>query len=160
MENIISVKHEVIKVKSSFEDFTRNLEAAAGRFDSTVLDEPNQDLAALLANVREQVDEDELAIFKIQDHGLLLSLFGFNQKAKQYNIGNPLIAATMTQHDLRAALYAPLKVLVYEAADHATYVEYDLPSTQFGMFGNADVTKVGLSLDEKLKSIISESDNG
>jgi hypothetical protein len=35
----------------------------------------------------------------------------------------------MSQYDLRSALYAPLRVLVYERSDGRTVVEYDQPST-------------------------------
>jgi uncharacterized protein (DUF302 family) len=35
----------------------------------------------------------------------------------------------MTQHDIRAGLYAPLRVLVYENDDGKTCVEYDKPSS-------------------------------
>jgi uncharacterized protein (DUF302 family) len=60
----------------------------------------------------------------------------------------------MTRHDLRAALYAPLRVLVYENAEGHTVAEYDQPSSLFGQFGNVEVTAVGVSLDEKLERVI------
>ena len=42
----------------------------------------------------------------------------------------------MTQHDIRASLYAPLRVLIYENEEGKTCVEYDRPSSLFGQFGN------------------------
>ena len=36
------------------------------------------------------------------------------RKELQYEIGNPLIATRMMQHQLPAALYAPFRVLLYE----------------------------------------------
>ncbi len=72
-------------------------------------------------------------------------------------MGNPLVAARMTQYDIRAALYAPLRILVYEADDHATRVEYDLPSSLFGQFDNPEVTTVALSLDAKLARLIEKA---
>ena len=45
----------------------------------------------------------------------------------QYEIGNPLTATRMTQHQLPASLYAPLRVVLYEnEAGHAVF-EYDCP---------------------------------
>ncbi len=52
-------------------------------------------------------------IFSVFDHGAALNMVNARQKAKQYLMGNPLTAIRMTQRDIRAALYAPLRVLVY-----------------------------------------------
>lgn len=78
------------------------------------------------------------------------------QKATQYVLGNPLIAATMTRHDIRAGLYAPRRLFAYEADDLATRVEYDRPSSFFEQFENPEVTAVAGSLDAKLASLIDE----
>src|ERR1700751_894813 len=53
-------------------------------------------------------------LFRTSDHGALLRLAGQKKKAVQYLLGNPLFAIQMTQHDIRAGLYAPLRVLLYE----------------------------------------------
>jgi len=79
-------------------------------------------------------------------------------RAKQYLIGNPLVAFSMTKHDIRAALYAPLKVLIYVNDAQETMVEYDLPSDQFGQFGDQEVVAVALGLDEKLSKLIEKAD--
>jgi uncharacterized protein (DUF302 family) len=63
----------------------------------------------------------------------------------------------MSQHDIRAALYAPLRVLVYEHESGQTVVEYDQPSTLFGQFGREDVTHVALTLDTKLARVIAQA---
>jgi hypothetical protein len=53
----------------------------------------------------------------------------------------------MTRRETPAALYAPLRVVLYEnAAGRATY-EYERPSTLFGQFGDRQVTAVGRELD-------------
>jgi uncharacterized protein (DUF302 family) len=80
------------------------------------------------------------------------------RKARQYVIGNPLIAVTMTRQDIRAGLYAPLRILVYEAEDRSTRVEYDLPSSLFGQFNDPEVTVIAQSLDKKLANAIKKAD--
>ena len=75
-------------------------------------------------------------LFATQDHGSLLRLAGQRRRAIQYVVGNPLFALQMTQHDIRASLYAPLRVLIYEDEQGNTCVEYDRPSSLFGQFGN------------------------
>jgi uncharacterized protein (DUF302 family) len=88
------------------------------------------------------------------DHGAALNMVGARTNAKQYLIGNPLTAIQMSQHDIRAALYAPLRVLVYERKEGETIVEYDQPSSQFGQFGRAEVTEVARTLDVKLERVL------
>src|ERR1700747_605643 len=69
------------------------------------------------ARLKASAGEEGLMLFNVLEHGKLLNIVGFPRKAKQYDLGNPLIAMTMTRYDIRAALYAPLRVLVYEADD-------------------------------------------
>jgi uncharacterized protein (DUF302 family) len=96
-------------------------------------------------------------LFRTSDHGALLRLAGQTKKAVQYLLGNPLFALQMTRHDIRAGLYAPLRVLVYEDAEGKTCIEYDKPSTHFGQFGIAKVTEVATMLDRKLEQLVAET---
>jgi uncharacterized protein (DUF302 family) len=160
MEHKVEVRHISLEVKAGFESFTQKVEESLGRFEPALLKGIGTDPAAAAQRLKAAEGEEGLMLFNIQDHGALLNIFGAPRKAKQYVVGNPLIAATMTRHDIRAALYAPLRVLVYEAADHTTRVEFDQPSSLFGQFDNADVTKVGKSLDTKLANLIKNADAG
>jgi uncharacterized protein (DUF302 family) len=83
-----------------------------------------------------------------------LRLAGQERKAVQYVVGNPLFAFQMTQHDIRAGLYAPLRVLLYENGEGKTCLEYDRPSSLFGQFGHAVVTEVATMLDRKLEQLV------
>jgi len=96
----------------------------------------------------------ELAIFSARDHGGLLRTAGLVRKTVQYEIGNPLTATEMTRHQLPAALYAPLRVLLYENEAGRAVFEYDRPSSLFGQFGDERVTAVGRELDAKLESVL------
>jgi uncharacterized protein (DUF302 family) len=96
-------------------------------------------------------------LFRTSDHGALLRLAGQKKKAIQYLVGNPLFAVQMTQHDIRAGLYAPLRVLIYEDDHGKTCVEYDRPSTLFGQFGNAKATEVAAMLDRKLEQLVAKA---
>ena len=97
----------------------------------------------------------ELSIFLKRDHGALLGLYGQARDAVQYEIGNPLTASTMTRHVLSAALYAPLRVVIYEKEDGGSRIEYDLPSSLFGQFGDERVTEVARGLDVALGRALS-----
>ena len=89
--------------------------------------------------------------------GRCLSIFGVKTKAIQYIVGNPLIAIQMTQHNLAAGLYAPLRVLVYEDDRGRTCLEYDEPSSLFGQFNDDRITTVASLLDRKLEDLIAEA---
>ena len=84
----------------------------------------------------------------------MLRIAGLARKAMQYEIGNPLAASRMTQHRMAAALYAPLRVLLYENEAGRAVFEYDRPSSLFGQFGDERVTAVGRELDAKLESVL------
>jgi uncharacterized protein (DUF302 family) len=100
---------------------------------------------------REKKEGPELSIFLVRDHGALLKIAGKARNALQYDIGNPVTASLMTRHQLSAALYAPIRVVLYENdAGHGVF-EYDQPSTTFGQFGDERVTAVARGLDAALE---------
>jgi Domain of unknown function DUF302 len=74
--------------------------------------------------------------------------------ARQYEIGTSLTASKMTRHQLAAALYAPLRVVLFEDANGRGIFEYDKPSSLFGQFGYERVTEVGLDLDPTLEAAL------
>ena len=93
-------------------------------------------------------------LFSTSDHGALLRLAGQKKKAIQYLVGNALFAMQMTQHDIRASLYAPLRVLLYENEEGKTCVEYDRPSSLFGQFGDERISPTAAMLDRKLEALV------
>src|SRR5260370_14858715 len=94
---------------------------------------------------------------QIFDHGPAPSMVGQGRKAKEYLVGNPLLACQVNRYDIRAALYAALRVLVFESEPGRTVVEFDQPSTLFGQFGRNEVTDVGVEDDGKLERIIARA---
>jgi hypothetical protein len=67
----------------------------------------------------------------VAEQGGLLALEGRRQQGNVYYLGNVVAAARMTKLNFSAALYAPLRLNVYENAHGGTTFEYDKPSTQF-----------------------------
>jgi hypothetical protein len=63
----------------------------------------------------------------------------------------------ITRHDIRAALYAPLRVLVFESAPGRTTVEFDQASSLFGQFGQNEVTAGAAESDGKLDRVIAKA---
>jgi uncharacterized protein (DUF302 family) len=154
----IKVLHEATDLPIAYDAFTARLEELLGRFEPAVAERLlAEDPSAAAARIGAMAGEEGLMLFGTQDHGGLFALGGKARKAKRYHIGNPLIAFQMTQHDIRAGLYAPLTVLVYETGPEAVRVEFDRPSSLFGQFGNQTVTEVALGLDAKLRALIEKA---
>ena len=83
-----------------------------------------------------------------------MEAFGGGRNALQYEIGNPVTASKMTCHQLAAALYAPLRVVLFEDEQGKGVFEYDKPSSFFGQFGDERVTEVGRYLDVTLEAAL------
>jgi hypothetical protein len=152
VRRLIQVEHVAIEATKPYEAVKAALEALVPALDPAV---PEALRRGDIVWANEALYRGpELAIFGARDHGGLLRTAGLARKAVQYEIGNPLTATGMTRHQLPAALYAPLRVLLYENEAGRAIFEYDRPSSLFGQFGDERVTAVGRELDAKLESVL------
>jgi hypothetical protein len=133
----LAVEHIVIYSPRSFAEVRRKLEDTVPLLDPAVVD-------AMVAGDR------DISILLVRDQGALLQITGHPRHALQYEIGNPLTASRITRHALAGALYAPLRIVLYEDDFGRGVFEYDRPSTLFGQFGDDRVTAVGHELDQEL----------
>lgn len=143
----IHVEHVRIVSTKTFAQVKAALEAQVPTLDPAVADALN---AGDSVQALKLEHGEPLFIFLIRDHGALLKAQGGARNAIQYEIGNPFTASRMTKHKLPAALYAPLRIVLYENSDGVATFEYDKPSTLFGQFGDPEVDKVGHELDQEL----------
>ena len=157
-ESSVVVKHRQIALQSSYESFTTKLESTIKSLNAEYAKDVLADPGKVQSYLRSLEGSCGLIIFNIQNHGALLNIYGKPRKAKQYVIGNPLTAIQMTIHDIRASLYAPLRMIVYEDENKKAFVEYDLPSSLFGQFENNEVLQVARGLDAKLFHVVSMCD--
>ena len=155
----VTIEHVHVETEKPFAEVAAALEARIGKFDPSVYDQLRNgaDPEAVRKRLEQMAGPSGFMLFRTSDHGALLRLAGQTKKAVQYLLGNPLFALQMTRHDIRAGLYAPLRVLVYEDEGGKTCVEYDRPSSLFGQFGNASVTEVATMLDGKLEQLVAEA---
>jgi hypothetical protein len=149
---IVTVEHIRIESSKPFPDMCAALERAVPRLDPGILKLLGDGDIERVDHAREH--GPELSIFLVRDHGTLLQIAGRARNARQYDIGNPITAALMTRHQLAAAQYAPIRVLLYEnEAGHAVF-EYDRPSSVFGQFNDAQVNAVAHGLDAALARVL------
>ena len=155
----IAVEHVRIVADRPFEKVTETFERETGQYDWAAYQHLNAgaDPDDVRAKIKAMEGASGFMLFRTSDHGALLRLAGQKKKALQYLVGNPLSAVQMTQHDVRASLYAPLRVLIYENERGQACVEYDKPSSLFGQFGNPKVTEVAQMLDRKLEQLVANA---
>jgi uncharacterized protein (DUF302 family) len=148
----IAVEHIRILSDRPFAEVRRKLEGAVPGLDTDIAD-------ALRRGDQKRVNDYEesgpkLSIFGERDHGALLQIVGSRRNATQYDIGNPVTASKMTRYQLPAALYAPLRVVLFEDEQGRGVFEYDKPSSFFGQYGDERVTEVGRYLDAALEAAL------
>ena len=155
----VTIEHVYAETEKPFAEVAAALEARMGKFDPAVYEQlrGGADPEAVRVRLEAMAGSSGFMVFRTSDHGALLRLAGQDKKAMQYLVGNPLFAIQMTQHDIQAGLYAPLRVLLYVDEAGKTCVEYDKPSSLFGQFGNAKVTEVATMLDRKLEQLVAEA---
>jgi uncharacterized protein (DUF302 family) len=153
----ISVDHVRLATEKPFDEVTSAFERQLGRFEPGVYQTlaAGGDAEGARAKIEAMAGPSGFMLFGTQDHGSLLRLAGQRRKAVQYVVGNPLFALQMTQHDIRAGLYAPLRVLIYEDEQGKTCVEYDRPSSPLGQFGDDRIAPTAAMLDRKLEALVS-----
>lgn len=153
IESSFQVTRRTIELPVSFEAFTEQLEKNLGRYDLGALRaaRTEEDMKKVVADT---VGAYPFGIFSITNHGALLGLIGQSAaKAKQYVIGDPRLAVQMTEHEIRAALHAPVTMLVFEVEGTAK-VDYFTAKSVFGQFGNDRVDRVAEEIDIKRDSLI------
>ena len=148
----IAVEHVKISSERSFAEVRRRLEDTLPKLDASIAEA----LRSGDQNRATEYDQNgpKLSIFERRDHGSLLEAFGGRRNALQYEIGNPVTASKMTCHQLAAALYAPLRVVLFEDEQGKGVFEYDKPSSFFGQYGDERVTEVGRYLDVALEAAL------
>jgi hypothetical protein len=152
IRRLVQMEHVVIEATKPFEAVKAALESLVPPLDPAVPEALRQSDIERAKEVLRR--GPELAIFSARDHGGLLRIAGLAREAVQYEIGNPLTATRMTQLELPAALYAPLRVLLYENEAGRAVFEYDRPSSLFGQFGDERVTAGGRELDASLERVL------
>jgi uncharacterized protein (DUF302 family) len=151
-ESRFTVKHVRLAADKPFAEVKLAIEARLGKFDSETYKSLNDGSSPeqIRAKLETMVGTSGFVLFTTHDHGALLRIVDRPRKAIQYIVGNPLFAVEMTRYAIGAALYAPLRVLIYQDDNGKTCIEYDLPSSLFGQFGDEKVNAMAVSLDNKL----------
>jgi haloalkane dehalogenase len=157
----ITIEHSVVTSNRSYEQVIESLEARLGMAGNT--DEFVRQLAAVNASwervtqaIEKQLGTSGFTIFSKINHGDLLSLAGKPRRVSQYAIGNALLALQMVEHLPEVALYAPLRLVVYEEDGGRTVVAYDRFSSLLLPYQHAEITPIVQLVEQKLEALVAE----
>jgi hypothetical protein len=148
----LAVEHVTLACRRSFQEVSEALQGIVPKLDQRLPELLRHAEAAEIADQR--AHGPKLWLFLTRDHGALIAADGRAKKALQFEIGNPLTAESMTRNQLGAALYAPLRVVLYEDPRGRAIFEYDRPSSFFGQFGDERVAAVGRELEAELEAAL------
>jgi len=162
MSRPITVQHITVASRQDFATTIREFEKRLGVFDPESvkpLATTTPDVESVRSKLEAMAGSSGFMRFgPARRMGDVLPLVGKPVgRANQYLVGNPLFAVQMIQHNPGAALYAPLRILIYEDVSGVTHFEYDLPSSLFGQFHDARITKIALVLDKKMEDLVNSS---
>lgn len=148
-----------LELKSSFDRFTFRLEKGLGIVSPSALHRAGATPASMARFLKSTTEEDKLVLYGILSNDDLSKKTN-GKKIRQYQVGNPRIANRITARDSAAGLYLPMQLLVYEKVDKKAVVEYDLPSSLFSRFNNAEILSDVIVLENNLTNLIQQADKG
>ena len=143
----ITIEHILVASNRSYEQVIEALEVQLGlRADwekiARELKVTNASWEQAVQIVELQLGTSGFTIFSKIGQGGLLTLAGKPTRATQYVIGNPLLAIQMIEHVPEAALYAPLRLVVYENRAGNAVVAYERFTSQLAKSPHPEIAPV------------------
>lgn len=160
---ISQIKREDITIGLSYEALTTAFEQEMGRFDSAIAQSLVQKKAPW-KQVEEVMNKmaglHGLMIFFKADQGKITSLHNETKKCALYIVGNPLIADQILSNDIRASLYVPFRVCIYDSGNHdSAIIGFDRPSSFLATLNKPALNEFGNLLDNKIDGVIQSIKN-
>jgi uncharacterized protein (DUF302 family) len=153
-ENPMIVQHVTVSSDKPYPAVKAEIESRLSKLDNrfrTLAKEKRAD--ELRAELQKAAGKDGLMIHYTGSFGDWLVLKGVQKNGTEYFTGNILTAVEMTNVNMGAGLYAPLRIMVYENAQGGTTIEYDKPSTLLSQFHSAAIDVQARSLDDRLAKL-------
>jgi uncharacterized protein (DUF302 family) len=140
----------------TYEQAVAALLSEIGDYPEPITDLPAaffHDWGSFAEEITRHLGSSEFMLMHLIDHGEWLETAGINRKALRAILGNPLISITMLRHDLTAALFAPVELLVLEEDHNRSSLTYIKPSSLMVVDDNPPLRAAALVLDEKLAAL-------
>jgi uncharacterized protein (DUF302 family) len=161
----VAIEHVVVTSPRSYEQVTSALEARMSKADRV-----NELLTQLAASrvswdqvrqkIESQMGASGFAIFNKVEQGQLLALAGKPRRVSQYTLGNPLLAIEMIQHEPEVALYAPLRLAVFEEDRGGTRIAYDRFTSVLAPYPHPEIAAIADIVQRKLDDLVDSALRG
>lgn len=155
----VTIEHIVASSDRSYEQVKASLEAQLGELGNT--EDLVQQLLATKVSweqvtqaIEKRLGTSGFSIFSKVEQGQLLAVSGKPQRVIQYAIGNPLLAIKMIEHAPEVALYAPLRLAVYEGEQGGTFVTYDRFTSLLAPYRRPEITATAALVERKLEELV------
>jgi uncharacterized protein (DUF302 family) len=144
--------------EKSHEELVSALLADIGDTPVPINDLPStsQSWEAYERQVQPHIGPSGFTLFSTFDHGAWLRIAGINRKVLRVILGNPLIAITMIRHDVTAALFAPVELLLLDEPGGRSSITYVRPSSLMVVEENAPLLAAAEGLDAKLEALVAK----
>ncbi len=155
-ERAFEGRRVTLRTRAPFEEVAARFVAAFPLIDRDALDRfvAAGDAAGLRSFLERAAPGIAFNTFLWLDQGGAMSLLGAPLKSRFYLVGNALIAQGMFALEPAAGLSAPVRIVVSEAADGTTCIDYDEPSSSFGTFPRLRDSPVPPMLDAKFREAL------
>jgi uncharacterized protein (DUF302 family) len=153
-----TIDHIEVLCDHSYDQVTASLQERLGSFADPAKFRSQLPAAASWAQIEKTIEgvlgDSGLSIFHKVEHGDLLSLLAGNpQCVSQYAIGNPLLAVRMIQHEPGVAVYAPLRLAVYEDGEGKCLVACDRFTSLLARYQHPDIASTAKLVEQKVDAL-------
>jgi uncharacterized protein (DUF302 family) len=157
---LIPIEHKVITLSKPYERVIEELEERLGQqadwaaLQRVIKEQSTFEQATRL--IEQQLGTSGFTLFSKIDVGALLTISGIPTRAAQYALGNPLLAIQMIKHAPEIALYAPLRLAVYENQVGNAVIAYENFTSQLAQYAHPEIAAVSHLVEQKLEALLSE----
>jgi hypothetical protein len=164
-EDTFTGRRVTIKTIRSFDDVTAGLYASIGTLAdagwpsvTSYLQGPSPTKEGFIASAKRFIGPELFMLFWEIDHSLWTPLYGIapGRRIKRVIVGNPMSAATVLAHDLKAGLAAPAEMLILEGeGGEGTEILFQLFSAlAAGVESGEGLLQASLNLDDKIQHLV------
>ena len=155
-----TIEHIEVASSRSYDQVTASLRERLGSFGDSSTLRSQLPAGASWGQIEKAIEgtlgSSGLSIFHKVEHGDLLSAAGKPRRVSQYAIGNPLLAIRMIQHEPGVALYAPLRLAVYEDGEGKCVVACDRFTSLLTRYQHPEIASTAKLVEQKVDAVVAE----
>ena len=153
-----TIERTIVPTGLSYDALVTGFERELGQLDAAAanrLVERKAPWSEVEREIARMAGRHGLMIIFRANQGGITSLSGRVKRCSLYIVGNPVIANQIIDIDLRASLYVPFRVCLYDdASPSGATISYDRPSSFLAALGRPELGEIGTLLDRKIDGVV------